>query len=67
MDVTLILILLVFLCLQGGLLWFFLRKREPREEDSKGLSLVLQQINEQSRSLESRLSDMSNTLDVKLG
>lgn len=45
----------------------FTRKKPVSDASSESLSLLIQQMGEQSRTLENRLSDMSKTLDNKLG
>ncbi|MCK5059697.1 MAG: DNA recombination protein RmuC [Candidatus Pacebacteria bacterium] len=63
MSQTFILILLgvAFLVINGFLLWFFIG-RNPEKEDSGGLKLLLEQMNELTR----RQSELTQTVDSKL-
>ena len=62
-------ILIGFVILAAAVLVaFFLSKKKSTDEvSSEGLSLLIQQMGEQSRTFESRFGDMSKMLDSKLG
>ncbi len=63
---VLIIVLIVFLILQAGLLWFFLRKKKGEKEDGGGLTLILQQINELSRTMDQKVGETSKIVHDSL-
>ncbi|MEO8637457.1 MAG: DNA recombination protein RmuC [Candidatus Taylorbacteria bacterium] len=63
---VLVLILVIFLVGNGALLFFFLRKRDKPKEDGQGLTLLLNQLNELGRTVDSKMSDLGKTVDAKM-
>ena len=67
---TTILLVLIVLILVGNLFFFWKLSqgsRKPQTDDSRGLNLILQEIHEQRRGFDQRVSDIQKTLDSKLG
>ena len=64
MSQTLILIIgfLVIIAVNAIVVWVFVRKRDQEGTEDKGLSLVLQQINELSRTVDHKIGESSKTL-----
>src|ERR1700722_7291883 len=67
---TLVLIIVLILALANGFfLWRLFQRNQdtkPKADDS-GLNLILQQMNEQGRTIDSRIADILKTVDTKLG
>lgn len=59
MQDTLLIILWIFLAttLGGALVWFFTQKREPKGKDEGAMKLLLEQMNELSRTLNSKIGE----------
>lgn len=55
--IILIVALLVLIGLVGFLIWLFLNNRKPKEDDKTGLNLILQQMNELSRVVDSKIGE----------
>ncbi len=47
-------------------LFFLLRKPQPIQKDDIGLKLILEQVNELSRTVDSKVSDLNKTVDQKM-
>ncbi|MEK7606322.1 MAG: DNA recombination protein RmuC [Patescibacteria group bacterium] len=58
---TLVFAILIVL-LNAGVVWFFLRKKQEETKPSQGLDLVLQQINELSRTVDMKLGENAKTM-----
>ncbi|MEI6528222.1 MAG: DNA recombination protein RmuC [bacterium] len=66
MEILLIAILIIFLIVNGLLLWLFLNKKnQPVENkgDEMGLKLILQQINELNRTVDNKMSETSRHMN----
>ncbi|MEK7514636.1 MAG: DNA recombination protein RmuC [Patescibacteria group bacterium] len=59
----------LFLLLNAFLLWFFLnRKREPEKKDDEGgLQLILTQLNELNRTMDSKLGESNKNIQTQFG
>jgi len=65
MDSAIVITLIVFLILQVGTLWFFMRNQK-KTESSDGMSLMLQQINEHFRTLDQKVGETSKVVHESL-
>lgn len=64
---TLVIILLIITILITAYLAFFKEHKAPEiKQDETGLKLILQQLNEVSRTVDSKMRDMSQTMDNKM-
>lgn len=61
MATELIIALVVFVLVNAAVVWFFVRRRAP-EAQTGGLDLVLQQINELSRTVDTKLGESAKTM-----
>ena len=68
MDTTLIVIIALLFLVNGFLLWkMFAQKQEGNDEaESTGLKLILQQMNELSRTVDSKVGELNKTMDSKM-
>lgn len=64
MDVTLLIsILVIFIAINGFVLWYFIiKKQENKNEESNGMMLLQQQLQELSRVLDTKVGDMSKQM-----
>jgi len=51
-----------FLAINAFLLWFFLRNKKDEKEESVGLNLLLEQMNELSRTVDSKLGESTKIM-----
>lgn len=61
-STTLILILTAFIIINGVILWYFLVKRKDSEADNQGLVLLQQQLQEMTRTLDTKLGDSAKVM-----
>ena len=67
---TSIIILSVFILILVAIniaLFFVLKKGNSEPKDDIGLKLILEQVNELSRTVDSKVSDLNKTVDLKMG
>lgn len=62
---TLIIVLLALVLIFLAYLAFFKKVQEIKQDDT-GLKLILQQLNEVSRTVDAKMHDMSHTMDTKM-
>jgi len=65
----LILIILVVIAILVNIVLvvaFMRRKAEPKEESGEGLNLILQQMNELTRTVDRKVGDLTKTVDTKI-
>lgn len=65
MDITVIIFLVLVLLINGGLVWFVIRRLNAPTRD-KGVDLLLQHVNDLSRTMRGEISDLSKTVDSKI-
>ena len=64
---TLIIILLILVLIFLAYVAFFKEQKIPElKQDDTGLKLILQQLNEVSRTMDSKMHDMSHSMDTKM-
>jgi DNA recombination protein RmuC len=64
MNIILIIFLVVILIINGFLVWFLTRRKEPEiKKDDTGLNLILQQINELNRTVDNKMSESSRNMN----
>lgn len=67
METTLIiLVVLVALAIAIQIVTFLRRKEAPKQEDSAGLKLILEQVNELGRTVDRQVGDLRKTVDFKV-
>jgi DNA recombination protein RmuC len=67
---TSIIILSIFILILVAInigLFFMLKKNAEAPKDDIGLKLILEQVNELSRTVDSKVSDLNKTVDLKMG
>lgn len=68
MNTTLIVVIALLFIINGFLLWKMLsgKPRGDEEAESTGLKLILQQMNELSRTVDSKVGELNKTMDSKM-
>ncbi len=66
MDIVLIIFLAIVALGMGVLIWLFARGKKTTTADDAGLSLILQQLNEVSRTVDQKLGESTKTLHESL-
>ncbi len=69
-NALIILSVFAFIVLLGSnifLVVLFLRKKEEKPKDDIGLKLILEQVNELSRTVDMKVTDLGKTVDQKMG
>ncbi len=64
---TLLTILVVFMVIANiAMAVYFVKRKNDNKEDSQGLRLILDQVNEVSRTVDRKVSDLTKTVDSKI-
>jgi DNA recombination protein RmuC len=68
MTQTILLIIVIILVAANMIGWFvFFRRKKQPDGDGQGLQLILQQMNELSRVVDSKVTELNKTVDQKIG
>ena len=62
MNIELIIFAVIIVLLNAGVVWFVLRKKPEDQKPQQGLDLVLQQINELSRTVDAKLGESAKNM-----
>ena len=62
MDSTTIIILVIFLSLNAGLLWFFVGRKKEEKKDDSGMVFLQNQLNELNRTVDSKLGESAKEM-----
>jgi len=67
MNIILVVVLVVILIINAFLVWFLFKKKAPEEKkDDIGLNLILQQINDLNRTVDTKMSESSKHMNESI-
>lgn len=66
MEITLILIIIIAILVGGIVAYFLFNKKEKKPENDTGLNLILQQLNELSRTVDNKLGESHKQVEESL-